>query len=145
MELIKRVIKKLLTKEMIAYIIVGILTTVVNLVCFDILCNKLQIHELLGNIIAWVVAVTFAYVTNNFFVFGSGLETKKREIEKICKFFSARLVTLGIEEVGILIFVTWLSFPKMPVKYGLAIIVIVVNYIFSKLYIFTNKKKERME
>jgi putative flippase GtrA len=138
--IIKRVWSKVVTKETISYAIVGGLTTVVNLVSFDILCNKLGWNELIGNVIAWLLAVTFAYVTNNLFVFGSGVEEKAKEISKILKFFGARLVTLGIEELGLLIFVSWLAFPNMIVKLGLAVIVIVVNYLFSKLYIFNKKK-----
>ncbi len=134
-----RVWKKLVTKETISYAIVGVLTTLVNLISFHILCNILGWNELIGNIIAWLLAVSFAYVTNNLFVFASGVEEKSKEVSKIIKFFSARLVTLGIEELGLLIFVSWLAFPNMLVKLGLAVIVIVVNYIFSKLYIFTKK------
>ena len=138
--IIKRVWSKVVTKETISYAIVGGLTTVVNLVSFDILCNKLGWNELIGNIIAWLLAVSFAYVTNNLFVFGNGMEEKTKEVSKIVKFFGARLVTLGIEELGLLVFVSMLAFPNMLVKLGLAFIVIVVNYLFSKLYIFNKKK-----
>jgi putative flippase GtrA len=138
--IIKRVWSKVVTKETISYAIVGVLTTVVNLVSFDILCNKLGWNELIGNVIAWLLAVSFAYVTNNLFVFGNGMEEKSKEITKIIKFFGARLVTLGIEELGLLVFVSFLEFPNMIVKLGLAVIVIIVNYLFSKLYIFNKKK-----
>ncbi len=132
---------KFVTRETVSYAIVGVLTTVVNLVSFDLLCNKLGINDLIGNIIAWVIAVTFAYVTNNLFVFRSGIEEKVKEVTKIVKFFSARLVTLGIEELGILIFVTWLCLPNMMIKLALSVIVIIVNYIFSKLFIFKNSNQ----
>ncbi|MDD5934338.1 MAG: GtrA family protein [Clostridiales bacterium] len=140
MSLFKRLWNKFVTKETVSYVIVGLLTTAVNLLSYRLLRIQFGINELLANIIAWVVAVIFAYVTNNLFVFGSGIEEKGKEITKIIKFFSARLVTLGIEEVGILIFVTWMKFPDMIVKLALAVIVIVVNYIFSKLFIFTKKQ-----
>ena len=135
--LITRIKKKLFTRETITYGIAGVMTTVVNLVSFDLICNRMKVNELVANIIAWILAVSFAYVVNNLWVFKSGVEDKQKEGGKIVKFFSARLVTLGIEEIGILIFVTWLAFPNMIVKAGLAVIVIVVNYIFSKRYIFT--------
>ncbi len=131
-----RLWNKFVTRETVSYLIVGLLTTALNLASFDLLCNKLGINDLIANIIAWIIAVTFAYVTNNLLVFRSGIEEKTKEITKIIKFFSARLVTLGIEELGIAIFVTWLSFSNMIVKLALSVIVIVVNYIFSKLFIF---------
>lgn len=137
--LTKKIWKKFVTKETISYVIVGVLTTIVNLISFDLLCNKIGWNELIANLVAWFLAVTFAYVTNNLFVFGSGIEEKAKEITKIIKFFAARLITLGIEELGILVFVSFLGFPNMLVKYGLAVIVIIVNYIFSKLYIFNKK------
>ena len=143
MRLIKKIWDKLITKEMISYIVVGLLTTAVNLVSFDLICNKLGVHDLVANLIAWFLAVTFAYITNNLFVFGSGIEERHKEVSKIFKFFSARVVTLGIEELGILVFVKLLGFNNMIVKYGLAVIVILVNYVFSKLFIFTNHKSEK--
>lgn len=130
-------------RETITYAIAGVLTTVVNLFSFDLIANKMQVNDLVANIIAWVLAVTFAYVINNFWVFHSGIGKESKEIGKIAKFFGARLVTLGIEEAGILCFVTWLHFNNMVVKLGLAVIVIIVNYIFSKLYIFNKDKDEQ--
>ena len=144
-ELIKKRWVKVVTKEMIAYVIVGVLTTLVNLVSFNLLCNRMGIHHMVANIIAWILAVTFAYITNNFFVFGSGIEERNKEVQKIIKFFSARLVTLGIEELGLLIFVTGLGCNNMIVKYALAVIVIIINYIFSKLYIFNKKDNKDNE
>lgn len=137
--IIWRVWKKLVTKETVSYAIVGGLTTIVNLVSFDILCNKLGWNELIANVIAWFFAVTFAYVTNNLFVFGNGVEEKAKEVSKVIKFFGARLITLGIEELGLLVFVSILAFPNMLVKLGLAVIVIIINYLFSKMYIFNKK------
>lgn len=136
---LRKVWKKVVTKETISYAVVGVLTTVVNLISFHFVCNKLGYNELIGNVIAWFIAVTFAYITNNLFVFGNGIEEKSKETVKIIKFFGARLVTLGIEELGLFIFVSLIGFPNMLVKYGLAVIVIIVNYVFSKLYIFNNK------
>lgn len=135
--------RKFVNRETITYAIAGVLTTVVNLITFDLIANKMQVNDLLANVIAWILAVSFAYVVNNFWVFHSGIGKESKEIEKIVKFFGARLVTLGIEEAGILCFVTWLHFNNMAVKLGLAVIVIIVNYIFSKLYIFNKDKDEK--
>lgn len=137
--LIHKLWNKFVNRETISYVVVGVLTTVVNLVTFDLLCNKLHINDLVGNVIAWFIAVAFAYVTNNLIVFRSGIANPKKELEKVIKFFGARVVTLGIEEAGLLVFVTILHFNNMIVKLGLAVIVIIVNYVFSKLFIFNKK------
>ena len=134
--------KKFVNRETITYAIAGVLTTLVNLKTFDIIANKMKVNDLVANIIAWIIAVSFAYLVNNFWVFHSGIGKESKEVEKIFKFFGARLVTLGIEEAGILCFVTWLHFNNMVVKLGLAVIVIIVNYIFSKLYIFNKDEEE---
>ncbi len=138
--LIIKLWKKFVNRETITYAIAGVLTTLVNLISFDLIANKMHVNDLVANVIAWILAVSFAYLVNNFWVFHSGVGN---EIEKIFKFFGARLVTLGIEEVGILCFVTWLHFNNMAVKLGLAVIVIIVNYIFSKLYIFNRDMDEK--
>ena len=140
--MIKKLWKKFVTRETVSYVIVGLLTTAVNLVSFDIICNKWGVNHLIANVIAWVLAVTFAYITNNLIVFRSGIAETTKELQKIIKFFSARLVTLGLEEVGLLIFVTWLHFPNMIVKLVLGVLVIIVNYILSKLFIFKTTSKQ---
>jgi putative flippase GtrA len=101
--LIKRVWRKAVTKETISYVIVGVLTTAVNLVAFNFLCkldwNALIAYDdwnwnvLIANVIAWFLAVTFAYITNNLFVFGNGIEEKTKEISK---WGSGRLPPLSV-------------------------------------------------
>ena len=103
-----------------------------------------------------MAAVIFAYITNKLWVFESKswkFDVLKKEIPS---FVGARVFSLGVEELGILIFITWLGFDsfsldvfglftlggKMLVKIGLAVIVVIMNYIFSKFIIFKNKDKE---
>lgn len=157
----KKLFKKILNKETLTYLIFGVLTTVVNLVTFKffdlIFTSATQLDlTLLTNFIAWVFAVVFAYVTNKLFVFESKSWSGKTLAKEIPTFVGARVFSLGVEELGLLIFVTWLGFDrfeldvfglftlsgKMLVKIGLAVIVVVMNYIFSKFIIFKNKKKE---
>lgn len=157
----KNLIKKLINKETITYLVFGVLTTVVNLVVFkvfDMLFTAVTETDLtlLTNFIAWVFAVVFAYVTNKLWVFESKswkFDVLKKEIPA---FAGARVFSLGIEELGLLIFISWLHFDrfnldifglfsiggKMIVKIVLGVVVVVINYIFSKLIIFKNKEKE---
>jgi putative flippase GtrA len=134
--LIIKLMEKIFSREFIMYGIAGVLTTIVNFISYHLLCNILLIPNLISNIIAWVFAVSFAYVINNRMVFLAMEDDKKKEAIKITKFFSARLITLGVEELGLLIFVDFMGFYNLLVKACLAVIVIILNYIFSKLYIF---------
>lgn len=157
----KELIKKLINKETVTYLVFGVLTTVVNLAVFKA-CDAVFTAAtetdltLLTNFIAWFFAVVFAYVTNKLWVFESKswrFDVLKKEIPS---FVGARVFSLGVEELGLLVFVTWLGFDrfeldifglftlggKMMVKIALAVIVVIMNYVFSKFIIFKNKGKE---
>ena len=142
----KELIKKFINKETIIYLVFGVLTTVVNFVVFkifDVIFTSVTNTDLtlLTNFIAWVAAVVFAYVTNKLWVFESKswkISVLKKEIPS---FVGARVLTLGIEQLGLLIFITWLGFEKysldvfgifsvggkMLVKAGLALVEVVTN------------------
>ena len=137
-------------KEIINYIIFGVLTTVVNFAVFW-LFNRLLGRDfyLTSNVIAWIVAVAFAYITNKIWVFESKVTTVKGILLEVGEFFLARLFSLGVEEVGLLIFVDLLKFKnlsfelltfaitgEMLSKIILAVVVVILNYIFSKFIIF---------
>ena len=137
-------------KEIINYIIFGVLTTVVNFAVFW-LFNRLlgKNFYLLSNVIAWIVAVAFAYVTNRIWVFESKVTTVKGILLEVGEFFLARLFSLVVEEAGLLILVDLLKFKvlsfdlfsfnvtgEMLAKVILAVIVVILNYFFSKFIIF---------
>ena len=132
-------------EEVINYLIMGVLTTIVNLVVkyallFTILeaSNPKQLQ--IAVIISWIAACIFAYITNRIIVFKS----KSKEILKeFISFVSARILTLLLEMLIMFIFVTCLKLNSdlWVVIWSLVaqVVVIVVNYIFSKLIIFKNK------
>lgn len=137
-------------KEIINYIIFGVLTTVVNFAVFW-LFNRLlgKNFYLLSNVIAWIAAVAFAYVTNRIWVFESKVTTVKGILLEVSEFFLARLFSLVVEEAGLLILVDLLKFKvlsfdlfsfnitgEMLAKVILAVVVVILNYIFSKFIIF---------
>ncbi len=155
----KELIKKLVNKETVTYLVFGVLTTVVNLgvfKLFDLIFTSVTETDLtlVTNFIAWVFAVIFAFVTNKIWVFESKSWSGRVLRKEIPSFVGARLFSLGVEELGILIFITWLSFDrfewdvfgiftlggKMIVKIGLAVIVVIMNYVFSKFLIFKSKE-----
>jgi putative flippase GtrA len=129
---------KIVNRETIAYIIAGVLTTIVNFVSYEGL-YRLGIPNLTANALAWVIAVIFAYIVNKKNVFLSKSENVKEEAAKLSKFFGARLLTLVVEQTGMLLFTEILTFNRLIVKACLAVIVIILNYIFSKLYIFNKR------
>ena len=125
-------------KSVLLYIFFGGLTTVVSIGSFVLCDSVLRIHPLLANLISWVCAVSFAYVTNRVWVFDS--QAKGAAIVKeILAFFGGRLLTLGLEEALLLVFVTWLQFNSTVIKLIAQIVVLVLNYVISKLLVFRKK------
>ena len=133
-------------KEIINYLIFGVLTTIVSLAAkylllFTILDASNAFELQIAVIISWILACTFAYITNRAFVFES---KSKKIVKEMSKFFISRFATLGLEMLIMFIFVTLLKFNSdtWVVIWTLVaqVVVIVANYILSKLIVF--KKKE---
>ncbi len=140
---IKDLLKKLLNKEVIMYLIFGVLTTVVALVVYygliyTILNPENAIQLQIANIISWVAGVAFAYVTNRKFVFESKEENKLKEISK---FVTSRIGTLLLDMLVMFIGVTLLKQNDKIIKIVSQILVIIGNYILSKLFVFKKDKK----
>ncbi len=127
--------KKVVNRETITYVIFGVLTTIVNFLSYEGL-YRLGLSNMTANWMAWIIAVTFAYTVNKWSVFRSKSSSIKEELVKMLKFYGARLVSLGVEQLGMWVFVENLGFHRWLIKGALSIIVIILNYIFSKLYIF---------
>lgn len=139
MEKIKELIKKFCTREVILYLIFGVLTTLVNFVSFYVLSKLVGWDENLSNFIAIVLAVLFAYVTNKNLVFHSEAKNIKEKFEEFCKFVAGRAVTMVVEFVG-----CWILFktaiPEMISKLAVTVIVVVLNFFISKFFAFKPKK-----
>ena len=137
-------------KEIITYIIFGILTTLVNFFAFWIFTKIFGENlYLVNNAIAWVVGVVFAYVTNKLFVFESKSWDLKLITKEITGFLGARIFSFLVEEGGMFLFISVLDLGEKSldllgftitgqfmVKILLAVIVVVLNYVFSKFIIF---------
>ena len=125
-------------REVILYIFFGGLTTVISIGSFILFHTLLGIHELVANVLSWVLAVGFAFVTNRKWVFAS--KAKGAAIwAEVCAFYGGRLLTLGLEEGFLLIFATWLQFNSTAVKLIAQVAVLVGNYIISKFLVFRKK------
>lgn len=139
MEKIKEIIKKVCTKEVILYGVFGIFTTIVNLASFYILTNFLHWEENISNIIAILLAVIFAYITNKDLVFHSNAKSSKEKAMQFMKFMSGRALTMVIEWLGcLLLFLT--PIPQMISKLAMTVIVIILNFFISKFFAFKKQK-----
>ena len=130
-ERIVKIIRKKLSKEVIYYLIFGVMTTLINLVVFFILNALMSINENVANFIAITLAILFAYATNKDLVFHSKAQTIKEKLLQFIKFIAGRAFTFALEFFGgILLFK--LPIPNIIIKAILTIIVIVLNFFISK-------------
>lgn len=138
-------IKKLINKEIILYVIFGVLTTIVNLIAYYLFSNIININYLISNAIAWIISVVFAYITNKFFVFNSYYINKDVIIEEFIKFMNCRLIS-GLSEVVLLfLFVDLLLINDIVAKLIIGVLVALINFIFSKVFIFKGVDELRSE
>ena len=127
--------------SVIRYIFFGGCTTMVNLVSFFIL-RKLNVELNIANIISIIVAILFAYIVNSKYVFQDKCETLTDHIEPFSKFTSARLGTMVTEAGGVWLLVSVMGMNDMIGKFLTQFIVLILNYIFSKFFVFTTGKSK---
>lgn len=135
--------KLLKNKEIIMYLVFGVLTTLVSLgtyyLCtYTILNPNNDIEIQIANVISWVVAVIFAYITNRKYVFNSKNDNIKKEFIDFCK---SRLLTLFLDMGFMFIFVSLFKFNDKTVKLFVQVLIIICNYLFSKLLVFKGNIK----
>lgn len=143
-------IKKLANKETVLYLIFGVLATVLNIVLFYLFINIWKMSTGLGNILDTIICILFQYFTNRIWVFESK-NNGKEAIKEFIQFILARGLTAIIDQifvvVGVDFFVAkYVNYSQqgifsVGIKILSNIIVIVLNYIFSKLFVF-NKKEQ---
>ena len=136
-------IKELYTKykEVINYLVFGVLSTIVNFFTYFISARLIGIDEVISSGISWFCAVLFAYITNKVFVFESKTHGIKEFVKEIVSFFLARIISGALCDVGTFaIMVKVLHINDIISKVVTQVMVVIVNYIFSKLIIFKKKK-----
>lgn len=139
MDKLKKLIRKVCTREVILYVVFGILTTCINIVSFIILSSLFRIEENLASNIGIILAVLFAYLTNRKLVFNSTASTLKEKITEFVKFMLGRAFTMIVESIGF-----WLLFTVFGITYLdgvlskliITIIVIILNFFISKFFAF---------
>lgn len=143
MEKIKELIKKVCTKEVIFYILFGVLTTIVNIGSFYLLTKFLHMENNSANLIAIPLSVIVAYFTNKDIVFHSKAEEFGEKVVEFCKFILGRLFTMAFEYCGCAILFKLLprEFPDMIIKCSITVIVIILNFFISKFFAFKPKEE----
>lgn len=135
--------KFFINRETILYVIFGVLTTVVSyvvgLLCYYTLPLEAALLNLVSNCISWVAAVAFAFVTNKIFVFESKSWSAGVLLHEVPTFLSARLLSLGVELLGMWLLVDCARIPYAVSKILMNVLVILINYVLSKLVIFKKK------
>lgn len=134
-------IKELFHKyyDVITYLVFGVLTTVVNYLVYIPLQAGFQMSATLANIIAWVAAVAFAFLTNKPFVFRSHDWSAKTVLPELSKFVSCRVASGVMETLILLVTVDLLHWNGIVWKLITSVLVIVLNYFASKLVVFKKK------
>ena len=125
--------------ELVSYLFVGVATTLVNYVVYYLATRLLSMGVMSGTWTAWVAAVAFGYVANKAFVFHTHCDSVPALLREAAGFFSMRLVSLGMETVLMYLTVTVLGLNDLVMKLVINIVVIILNYVFSKLFIFKKK------
>ena len=123
-------------KGLIFYAVFGVLTTVINIVTYAVCYKYLGIANVPSTIIAWLVAVLFAFFTNKLYVFDSKSMESKTVVSELIKFMLARLATGGVDLLIMYYGVDVMHGPEIILKVASNIIVIILNYVLSKLVVF---------
>lgn len=139
-----RIIVKLWKKheEAMNYLFWGGVAFVLSMVLFFIFANIMQIYEQIANILSWIICVIFTYLTNRIFVFKSKTKGIKRVFKEFCDFVTARIMTLIMENAILFVMIDLLTINNMIAKLVGQFVVIVSNYVLSKLWIFKKEKKD---
>lgn len=125
--------------EIINYLIVGVLTTLVSIVIYAVFTKVFHVNYMISNVISWIGSVSFAYVTNKVFVFKSKCDNDMDVLIEIYQFFKYRVFSFIIDILLMYLFVELVNIDDMIAKIIVQVIVIVLNYVFSKLFVFKKK------
>lgn len=129
-------------KSIVFYAIFGVLTTIINVVVYWLLVHLVEFDVLFGTVIAWIAAVSFAYVTNRKWVFYSEVYTTMKIVKEIMAFFTCRITTGVIDFTCMFIFVEVFHFNDIIIKVVANVLVIILNYVASRLIVFRTRGGE---
>ncbi len=126
-------------KEMISYLFFGVLTTAVDFVSYYLLTRLFSLEQNVANILSQIVAIIFAYITNKLFVFEDKSMDIKSLLSQFATFASLRTVTLVLNSGMFFVMGNLMNINDIITKVVVSVVVIILNYIFSKLIVFRKK------
>jgi len=138
----KAFLKRALNRETVSYLIVGGLTTLLDWGLFTVLVKSLGMDHLIANIISTAAAILFAFFANKFIVFRSMGRDKGTLFSELGRFLSSRLATFLLQEALLFLGVNLLHFDSVLMKMLTSVLVIILNYFLSKLFIFKKEKAD---
>ncbi len=126
-------------RDVIPYLFFGVCTTAVNVVVYWLCAHPMHLGTMLSTVLAWVLSVLFAYVTNRKWVFYSEAHGRREISREMASFFGCRLATGIVDWLCMFLFVEVLGLNDLFIKLAANVIVIVLNYVASKLLIFRKR------
>ncbi|WP_203623402.1 GtrA family protein [Lacticaseibacillus sp. 866-1] len=128
--------------DVVTYLFFGGLATVVNIVSFAIAFHMLNISWPISNTISWILSVLFAFATNKLWVFHTKTDSRRGLLWEFTKFMVARIFSYGLDMFTMWLIIDVMDGSDLGAKIITQILVVVVNYVFSKVFIFTSHKRE---
>lgn len=126
--------------SILMYLVMGGITTFINIFTFWLFESIFNLHYNLANIIAWIFSVLFAYLSNKHYVFESQQQSFKGLVKELTSFFGFRVVSLGIDLIVMWVCISLLTINPIISKVIANVFVLILNYVFSKFFIFNQKK-----
>ena len=139
----RKAVDALIESEQVRYLFFGGLTTLVNLVVFHALVDVCGWDVTLGNVISIVAAIVFAFVTNKRYVFRSRTTTPQETARELLGFVAGRAFTMLLEVGGVYLLHNVWGLAAMPAKLVMQVVVIILNYVISKAFVFRSGGREK--
>lgn len=127
-------------RDVIPYLFFGACTTLINVVVYWLAAHAVGLSVMVSTVLAWIVAVLFAYFTNRRWVFHSEAVTARDKMKELVSFFACRLFTGLVDWACMYVFVDLLHFNDLVIKILANVVVIILNYIGSKFFVFSKRK-----
>lgn len=129
-------------EESLLYLVFGGLTTLVDFLIYVLMTDGFHVNYLMSNVLAFIGAVVFAFVTNKIYVFKSHSFEPSRLLYEMTTFIGARLLSLVVNMVILYVFVEWVGIDDLIVKIAASVLVVIMNYAISKWLVFKKGSHE---
>jgi putative flippase GtrA len=132
------IIKSLIIKykSIISYLVFGVTTTIINILIYALFAKIFNVYFVVSNIIAWIVAVSFAFITNKLYVFESKSKDRRVVIKESISFIIARLLSLLFDMIFMYVGIVLLKQNDIVIKIISNVLVIIINYVLSRYMVF---------